>query len=124
MDWQAIVVATGGAMTLFGTGLGVIVKSWVDNATGERKLYMDQLTLALQENKEIRAEQKMQQGQIHNLQMKIKDLSVAKMKLETENIQFRRDITDLQRQLRNLGHEPVVPDTMALVPVPTKKEVT
>lgn len=120
MDWQAIVVATGGAMTLFGTGLGVIVKSWVDNATGGRKLYMDQLTLALQENKEIRAEQKMQGGQIHNLRMEIKDLSVANMKLETENVQFRKDITDLQRQLRKLGHEPVVPDTMALVAI--KKE--
>lgn len=114
MDWMAIVGATGAASALFGTGFGVVAKAWVDNATGSRKLYADQLQVAMNQIIDLNNRIDKLSGQIHNQQLEILQLSVAKTKTETENLQFRRDIADLQRQVRSLGHEPAVPDTMAL----------
>lgn len=111
MDLVAMVAATGGACTLLGTGFGVVAKAWVDNATGSRKLYADQLQVAMQQILTLNERIDKLSGQIHNQQMEILQLSVAKTKTETENLQFRRDIMDLQRQIRGLNQEPVVPDT-------------
>lgn len=118
MDWVGIVAATGGACTLFGTGFGVVAKAWVDNATGSRKLYADQLQVAMQQITHLNEKIDKLSGQIHNQQMEILQLSVAKTKTETENLQFRRDISDLQRQIRSLNHEPVVPDAIVVEAAP------
>ena len=110
MDWVATTGAVGALCSVLGAGVGVIAKSAVDWSSGSRKQYIDQLQLALKGQEDLRGEMRMQAGQIHNLQEKITELAVSKMKLETENTQFRRDIIDLQRQVRTLGHEPAVPE--------------
>lgn len=110
MDPTTLITAVGAVCSIFGTGLGIILKAVVDWTGGRRKQYLDQLQVSIEESRALRVDLDKQREQIHNLQLEVKELSVAKAKHEVEAIHFRRDITDLQRQVRSLGHVPVVPD--------------
>lgn len=97
--------------------VGALTKAWLDNKKQDHAANMDQLHLALAQIQEQSVEIRLMQANIASLTTRIEILLVANTKLEaanealqTTNKMFRHDITELQKQIRVLGHEPVMND--------------
>jgi len=124
MDWGSIVAATGAIAGVFGAAAGALGKSIADNASSVRKNNQDKLQMAIDvQSKQIEkqdAKIDILSGQVTNLQKAQLELTIIKTRLEMENAQFRKDIVELQKQVRSLGHIPFVAEE----PLSTEGRVT
>ena len=120
MNWTEYVAGVSAASVLLGGIMGAWTKAWIDSRAIDRRDNLDQLQLALSTISKLEARADMQGGQIHNLGTRIEQLLVANTRLEasneallTANRSLRRDVTDLQNQLKGLGHTPIMSDDVA-----------
>lgn len=119
-----IVTTIAGVFTTIGGGVGVIIKSILDNANGMRKNNLDQLQLAIAQVASLQLKYEADNVKIAELQKLVMDLTVANVRLSIESERLKADVIELQRQLTLVGQCPVIspptitPVSIQLDPVP------